>query len=67
METKRSAQIIDMDVNETTRGKHIEYRCLIDLSFMLGEGKSIFALSAGNRLYSYLIGSQVAINYHVYL
>ena len=60
MVTKRSAKIIDMDVNETSRGKGDRFGCPIDLSFMLSEGKSIFALSAGTQLYAYLVGSQVA-------
>ncbi|KAK8790455.1 hypothetical protein WA171_001978 [Blastocystis sp. BT1] len=57
--TKRSAKIIDMDVNETSRGNGNRFGYLKDLSFMLSEDKSIFALSAGNQLYAYLVGSQL--------
>jgi len=65
--TKRSAKIIDMDVNETSRGNGNRFGYLKDLSFMLSEDKSIFALSAGNQLYAYLVGSQVIVGYSLYL
>lgn len=55
-ETMQIARVIDIDLNTSTNGFHSLIPSIADLSFMLEVDKSILTLSAGKRLFSYLIG-----------
>ena len=56
METMQIARVIDIDLNPSTNGCKSPLPSKLDLSFMLEVDKSILTLSAGKRLFSYLIG-----------